>query len=949
MFICLFSQSYKNVMYFLVIGAVLSLLLFSISFFLSLSNLKDREKLSEYECGFEPFDSATRHPFDVHFYIVGILFLIFDVEIAILLPWVLGLKTMGWLGINVMFFVLLMLTVGFIYEWKRGALIWPKQNGTILHRNFIYIDKEKIKNHTEEPLEVEREKKYVGLMAWFFNYPQPEKSKNSICRRAWFGDYYKLLFCNLMTLSLLVFWCKLIYNNVLVDGYWVYKPDEPIGSHHLLLTVCHYCIPIFCILLLMSTNCKLEKDLALSKDLPDYEEYYNFIKLHYGFSFILIRVGIYFWTISYCLASLRVWQSLYPDVQLAVFENIYSFLLFQVFLVLYTLWSIPRFIHHWGIWCNIERPKHSSNPAFIFLVYLLYTAIYPLFYLFCIFQFTFMAFYGYDMILFYSSLLLYSFTLVINFIDTILIDYFIFTYVQFTLIFSILAIILKLSFNLQNTDMIGRGILFYNILKITISTLSGVTGLAIGFLIAHFLPEVKDVSGYSELDEFAAYSTFNFHTEWTSYSSFFQILIMLSILIILYASYLIFQYNNKIVVELPIIVLLMTLFLICLLDACDFFVSFICIMGFSLNIYVLILSNAMNKQCCEAAIKYFYLSSIASGLLAFSLWLNYLTFFSLNFITIEDTLKEWDFISDHAQGIIATATYFLCYGLFFKLAAFPCHLWAASVYEGSPFPVMAFFVLPIKTAVLAFVFKIFYTVLKDIYNIYVYIFWFSAFFSMLFGALSALVEKKVKKFLAYSSINQMGFLLMGIVGGSSMTLQASILYLVIYVITNLGLFIILLNTFDYTTKRTILYITDFTSFGINVTPAIFLSLILFSMAGIPPLVGFFGKYYLFISLFEAKFYSLVIAGMFTSLVSAYYYLKIIKQILFESPRKTPTIFKVKLSKGLEQVLYFIIMFLILSIFIFDIFLSDMVLAFSNLILFFFNKRNATYIFDKKIL
>lgn len=220
---------------------------------------------------------------------------------------------------------------------------------------------------------------------------------------------------------------------------------------------------------------------------------------------------------------------------------------------------------------------------------------------------------------------------------------------------------------------------------------------------------------------------------------------------------------------------------------------------------------------------------------------------------------------------------------------------------------------------------------------------------MLFGALSALVEKKVKKFLAYSSINQMGFLLMGIVGGSSTTLQASILYLVIYVITNLGLFIILLNTFDYTTKRTILYITDFTSFGINVTPAIFLSLILFSMAGIPPLVGFFGKYYLFISLFEAKFYSLVIAGMFTSLVSAYYYLKIIKQILFESPRKTPTIFKVKLSKGLEQVLYFIIMFLILSIFIFDIFLSDMVLAFSNLILFFFNKRNATYIFDKKIL
>lgn len=83
---------------------------------MSLSTLKDSEKLSEYECGFEPFDNATRHPFDIHFYIVGILFLIFDVEIAILFPWVLGVKTMGWLGINSMIIVLIILLVGFIYE-----------------------------------------------------------------------------------------------------------------------------------------------------------------------------------------------------------------------------------------------------------------------------------------------------------------------------------------------------------------------------------------------------------------------------------------------------------------------------------------------------------------------------------------------------------------------------------------------------------------------------------------------------------------------------------------------------------------------------------------------------------------------------------------------------------------------------------------------------------------
>ena len=121
----LLSNQYGNVAFFFLIAVFISSLMFSAAFFLSITNLKDNEKLSEYECGFEPFDNATRQPFDVHFYIVGILFLIFDVEIAILFPWVLGLKTMGWVGVNSMFIVLFILLIGFIYEWKRGALIWP--------------------------------------------------------------------------------------------------------------------------------------------------------------------------------------------------------------------------------------------------------------------------------------------------------------------------------------------------------------------------------------------------------------------------------------------------------------------------------------------------------------------------------------------------------------------------------------------------------------------------------------------------------------------------------------------------------------------------------------------------------------------------------------------------------------------------------------------------------
>lgn len=122
----LFYNDYSNIGFFFFIASLLSFLLFSIALFLSLNNIKDNEKLSEYECGFEPFDNATRHPFDVHFYVVGILFLIFDVEIALLFPWVLGIQHMGWLGINSMIFVLFILGIGFIYEWRRGALVWPQ-------------------------------------------------------------------------------------------------------------------------------------------------------------------------------------------------------------------------------------------------------------------------------------------------------------------------------------------------------------------------------------------------------------------------------------------------------------------------------------------------------------------------------------------------------------------------------------------------------------------------------------------------------------------------------------------------------------------------------------------------------------------------------------------------------------------------------------------------------
>ena len=119
-----FIDIYKIAIFFIFALLICSLLLL-IAYFLSFNTVRDGEKLGEYECGFEPFDSATRHPFDVHFYIIGILFVIFDVEIALLFPWVIALKVISWYGFFIMQLFLILLTIGFFYEWHKGALIWP--------------------------------------------------------------------------------------------------------------------------------------------------------------------------------------------------------------------------------------------------------------------------------------------------------------------------------------------------------------------------------------------------------------------------------------------------------------------------------------------------------------------------------------------------------------------------------------------------------------------------------------------------------------------------------------------------------------------------------------------------------------------------------------------------------------------------------------------------------
>lgn len=382
--------------------------------------------------------------------------------------------------------------------------------------------------------------------------------------------------------------------------------------------------------------------------------------------------------------------------------------------------------------------------------------------------------------------------------------------------------------------------------------------------------------------------------------------------------------------EYPILFLLLTFFLLVLISSYNLMTAFLAIIGFSLTIYVLLLYDSMNHASREAGIKYFYLSTFSSGLLISGIFFAYFIFHNTNFLFITWQLHNWNWFNTLPSKIMLFhfMIYFITFGFLFKLAAFPCHLWAPEIYDGSPHPVTALFVLPIKIATFGFFIRLLNYTFSDLYTSWSYIIWFSSLLSMVWGCLGALNESRIKRFIAYSSINQMGFLLMGIACGTFESLRATLIYLFLYIIMNLGFFILFLTTKEQTTFRALTYLTDFNDYAQkNYFYSITLVIILFSMAGIPPLGGFFGKYYLFLHSFETGQFALVIIGMFTSVIATYYYLRIIKIMWFEKPIIGRFSFHTLLENNLFT-LYIFIEFLLIAFVIW----SPWIFTWSNILI-----------------
>ena len=427
----------------------------------------------------------------------------------------------------------------------------------------------------------------------------------------------------------------------------------------------------------------------------------------------------------------------------------------------------------------------------------------------------------------------------------------------------------------------------------------------------------------STLLSFNSYSITDFYTNSLKFA------VISSTLVILISSNDYVKNHPRHLMEYPIIVLLTTVFLLILISSYNLMTLFLAIIGFSLNIYVLLLYDSFNHSSREAGIKYYYLSTFSSGLLISGIFLAYLIFHNTSFISITWILHNWTFFDtlENKNLLLYIMIYFLAFGFLFKLAAFPCHLWAPEIYDGSPHPITAIFVLPIKIATFGLFLRLFSYVFGDLYYIWSYIIGMSAFFSMIWGCLGALSEQLIKRFVAYSSINQMGFLLMGLAAGTFEGIRASLIYLFLYVLMNLGFFILFLTTKDSGTKRSLTYLTDFNIFAQNnYLYSIGLVVILFSMAGIPPLGGFFGKYFLFLHSFEIGHIFLVVTGMLTSVIATYYYLRIIKIMWFEKPLKTRIYFKTILLEEL-----FVFFLAIEFVLLWFIFWSPWILNYANLL------------------
>jgi NADH-quinone oxidoreductase subunit N len=364
--------------------------------------------------------------------------------------------------------------------------------------------------------------------------------------------------------------------------------------------------------------------------------------------------------------------------------------------------------------------------------------------------------------------------------------------------------------------------------------------------------------------------------------------------------------------ELNILILISLLGLMLLVSSFNFITLYLSIELQSLSFYILTASKRKSILSIEASLKYFILGSIASSFILFGSSIIYGVFGTLSFGNIFLILSNIYYI-ENINLIISMINgfIFILVGLFFKIGIAPFHFWLPDVYEGSPNNITAFFAIVPKIAFFTILIRFMFDILIDISCFFEIIFYICSVLSMLIGSLSALQQRKIKRLLAYSSISHVGFILLGFTSNLLENIPFILLYIIIYIIMSINLWTLYLSL--NINNKPIKYLTDLSNiFNFNKLLAFIIILNIFSMAGIPPLAGFFSKLFLFISLIKAKYFGLVIFSILISILSSFYYLRIIKIIFFEKIEKK--LFINQISKLNSIILIINTQFLIFFIF-----------------------------------
>jgi NADH-quinone oxidoreductase subunit N len=329
--------------------------------------------------------------------------------------------------------------------------------------------------------------------------------------------------------------------------------------------------------------------------------------------------------------------------------------------------------------------------------------------------------------------------------------------------------------------------------------------------------------------------------------------------------------------EFPIVMMFSAIGMMIMISANNLLLMYVGLELQSLSLYVLAAFHRERVKSSEAGMKYFVLGALSSGMLLFGISMIYGFTASLDYDVIHDSIENLPLNMGVLMGMI-----FILAALAFKISAAPFHMWTPDVYEGAPTPVTALFAMVPKVAAMALLIGLLFGPFASVIKEWQQIVWFLSAASMFVGAFAALMQTNIKRLMAYSSIGNMGYALMAVVAGTQEGIGAVIVFLIIYVFMSAGVFSIILSM--RRNGKSLEQISDLSGLSkTNPAMAFAMTILMFSMAGIPPLAGFFSKLVVFNAAIDQGFITLAVLGVLSSVISAYYYLRIIKVMYFDAP------------------------------------------------------------------